>query len=57
MVHRSVLAQLLFAHFLVRAGNVLEELLDEVDMGEDHATAAIAGQADGVESITRRGRG
>lgn len=38
----------------VLAGNVLEELLDEVDMGENHAAAAIAVEADGIESVPRR---
>jgi hypothetical protein len=37
--------------FLV-AGNVLEEFLDEVDVGENHAAAAVALEADGVEGIT-----
>jgi hypothetical protein len=36
------------------AGNVLEEFLDKVDMREDHATAAVALETDGVEGVTGR---
>jgi len=48
-----------FAHILcgfcfVGAGNVLEELLDQVDVGEDHAAAAVAGKTELVEGITMR---
>lgn len=40
---------------LFRAGYVLEELLDEVDVCKDHAAAAVALEADGVEGVARRG--
>lgn len=33
------------------AGDVLEQFLDQVDMGQDHATAAVALQAYGVKGI------
>jgi hypothetical protein len=36
------------------AGNVLKEFLDEIDMREDHAAAAIALETDGVKGITGR---
>jgi hypothetical protein len=36
------------------AGNVLEEFLDEIDVGENHAAAAVALEADGVEGVTAR---
>jgi hypothetical protein len=36
------------------AGNVLEEFLDEIDVGENHAAAAVALEADGVECVTGR---
>jgi hypothetical protein len=36
------------------AGDVLEELLDEIDVSEDHATAAVTLETDRVESITRK---
>ena len=39
------------------AGNVLEELLDQVDVGEDHAAAAVACETELVEGITVRGLG
>lgn len=32
--------------------NVLEKLLDEVDVGHDHATAAVALEAELIQSIT-----
>jgi len=33
------------------AGVVLEQFLDEVDVGEDHAAAAVALETDGVEGV------
>ena len=36
------------------AGYVLKKLLDEVDVGEDHAAAAVALEADGVEGVTKK---
>jgi hypothetical protein len=39
------------------AGNVLEELLDQVDVGEDHAAAAVACETELVEGVTVRGLG
>jgi hypothetical protein len=36
------------------AGDVLEEFLDEVDVGENHTAAAVALEADGVEGVTGR---
>jgi hypothetical protein len=39
--------------FLV-TGNVLEELLDEVDVGEDHAATAVALETYGIECVTKR---
>jgi hypothetical protein len=41
----------LFYFLAVGAGDVLEELLDQVDVGEDHTTAAVALQTDGVEGV------
>jgi hypothetical protein len=41
-------------HFgAVDAENVLEQFLDQVDVGEDHAAAAVALQTDSVEGVTR----
>jgi hypothetical protein len=34
------------------AVDVLEQFLDEIDVSEDHAAAAVALKADGVESVT-----
>jgi hypothetical protein len=44
------------AHLVARlallvAGNVLEQLLDQVDMGEDHATAAVALELEVVDGV------
>jgi hypothetical protein len=36
------------------AGNVLEQLLDKIDVSENHTTAAVALETDGVEGITRK---
>jgi hypothetical protein len=36
---------------LVGARDVLEELLDKIDVREDHTTAAVALEADGVEGL------
>jgi hypothetical protein len=44
---------LLECDFLV-VGNVLEEFLDEVDVREDHAAAAVTLKTDGVEGVTGR---
>jgi hypothetical protein len=35
-------------------GDVLEEFLDQVDVGEDHAAAAVALETDVVEGVTGR---
>jgi hypothetical protein len=35
-------------------GNVLEELLDQINVGEDHAAAAVALEAYGIKSIAER---
>jgi len=35
------------------ARDVLEELLDKVDVSENHTAAAVPLQADGVEGVTR----
>ena len=40
---------------LVGAGDVLEQLLDQVDVGEDHAAAAVAREAELVEGVTEEG--
>jgi hypothetical protein len=47
-----------FAHRLCEAGflrgcDVLEEFLDEIDVGEDHTAATVALQTDGVEGVTK----
>lgn len=34
--------------------NVLEQLLDQIDVGKDHAAAAVAGKTELIESITVR---
>lgn len=52
VVLSSALAQLNLLCILVGAGDVLKKLLDQVDVGQDHAAAAVAGEADGIESIT-----
>jgi hypothetical protein len=44
----------LLLRVLLFAGNVLEELLDQVDVGQDHAAAAVALETDGVEGVTGR---
>ena len=38
---------------LLLEGRVVEELLDEVDVTEEHPAAAVALQAQGVQSVTR----
>jgi hypothetical protein len=43
----------LHAGFLF-GGDVLEEFLDQVDVSEDHAAAAVALETDGVECVTGR---
>ena len=48
LAHRPLLGSFL------GAGYVLEEFLDQVHVGEDHAAAAIALETNGVEGITER---
>jgi hypothetical protein len=36
---------------------VLEEFLNQVDVGEDHTTTAIARETDGVEGVAEKKRG
>ena len=47
-------APVLCGFCFIGAGNVLEELLDQVDVGEDHAAAAVAGETELVEGIPVR---
>tara|TARA_R110002003_G_scaffold44_13_gene3345 strand:- start:3741 stop:3929 length:189 start_codon:yes stop_codon:yes gene_type:complete len=48
------LALRLLLRVLLFAGNVLEELLDQIDVGQDHAAAAVALETDGVEGVAGR---
>jgi hypothetical protein len=38
---------------VVDSGHVLEELLDQIDVGEDHTATAIALKTNFVEGLTR----
>lgn len=51
LLRRSALAQSLLLLGFFGAGNVLEEFLDQVDVGENHTSAAIAGEADAVKCL------
>jgi hypothetical protein len=48
LAQRILLGEALFA------GYVLEEFLDQVDVGEDHTAAAIARETDGIEGVAEK---